>query len=213
MRGLVFSVLIASVGCTSDAAQPKEKPIETTPKLAGVYPDKFECSSIASTAALSEVLGAPTRAIDTPSSVPRGLPRPCNYEVAKEVPEYWTFDFDCRDGYKQRADALFAQYKQMNTDRIQQYNEVSDAGPRKPVMKDGVDAGVPELRHPGTTSEVSVGAKAIDHNDQGLLFIDDDAPCYVRVIGQDGARRLELAKYVAKHLTFANAPMTPRAAK
>jgi hypothetical protein len=31
------------------------------------------------------------------------------------------------------------------------------------------------------------------------------------VVGKDAARRLELAKLVAKNLTFANAPMSPRA--
>jgi hypothetical protein len=58
---------------------------------------------------------------------------------------------------------------------------------------------------------VAVGAKGLDHHGQGLIFVDDDAPCYVRVLGKDAARRLELARLIAKNLTFANAPMTPRA--
>ena len=57
---------------------------------------------------------------------------------------------------------------------------------------------------------MEVGAKALDHHGRGLLFIDDDAPCYVRVIGPDAPHRLELARLVAKNLTFANAPMDPR---
>ncbi|MEO8699767.1 MAG: hypothetical protein ABI867_06975 [Kofleriaceae bacterium] len=207
MRCTQLSLLIfAMAACTSDAASPKDnkEPEGPPKKLAGVFPDRFECASITSTETLGQLLGAPTRAIDTPSSVPRGLPRPCTYEVAGATPEYWTYDFDCRDGYKQRADALFDQYKRFNADRIEKYNEVTDAGTVKPS-----DAGV-EYKHPGVPVEVSVGAKGLDHNDQGLIFIDDDAPCYVRVIGPDAARRLELAKTVAKNLTFANAPMTPR---
>jgi hypothetical protein len=207
MRGMQFSLVIfALVGCESNAASPKDKeaPEGPTKKLAGVFPDRFECASITSTEALGQILGAATRAIDSPSSVPRGLPRPCTYEVAATTPEYWTYDFDCRDGYKQRADALFDQYKQFNADRIAKYNEVTDAGTVKPS-----DAGI-EYKHPGVSIDVSVGAKGLDHNDQGLIFIDDDAPCYVRVIGPDATRRLELAKVVAKNLTFANAPMTPR---
>ncbi len=209
-RSLVWLSLVGA--CTSDAAAPKDKPVETRPKMAGVFPERFECSTVMTLAAMGDVLGASTRMIDSPSSVPRGLPRPCTYEVATQPnPEYWTFDFDCRDGYKQRADALFNQYKQINNDRIEEYNKVSDAGvPKAP--KEAKDAAV-ELHQPGTATTVDVGAKALDHNDQGLLFIDDDAPCYVRVIGPDAQRRLALAKQVAKNLTFANAPMSPRALK
>jgi hypothetical protein len=210
-------IVILAAGCTSSPADPTDKPTKDEParKLAGVYPERFDCSSIISTAQLSEILGAPARVADMPPvGVAPGTPRPCNYKVEKEVPESWMFDFDCRDNYKKQADALFADYRRINADRIQAYNEIADAKePRKPVMKDGVDAGVPELVHPGTTVDVSVGAKAIDHNDKGLLFIDDDAPCYVRVIGNDAARRLALAQHIAKHLTYNNAPMTPRAAK
>jgi hypothetical protein len=209
---LPWFLLLFVGACETDAGTPSTaKPEEPrTVKAAGVFPDKFECSSIMSTAALTEVLGGPTRAIDSPSSVPPGLARPCTYEVAKDPPEYWTFDFDCRDGYKKRADALFAQYQQINDDRIQEYNRVSDAGiPKAP--KEAKDAAV-VLVQPGASMQVDVGAKALDHNDQGLLFIDDDAPCYVRVIGPAADRRLALAKQVAKQLTFMNAPMTPRPA-
>lgn len=206
-------ILLLLVGCETAAETPSGVGKTDEPhgvKAAGVFPDKFECSSIMTTAALTETLGGPTRAIDSPSSVPRGLPRPCTYEVAKDPPEYWTFDFDCRDGYKKQADALFAQYKQINDDRIQEYNRVSDAGiPKAP--KGATDAAI-VLVQPGTSMTVDVGAKALDHNDQGLLFIDDDAPCYVRVIGPSADRRLALAKQVAKNLTFMNAPMTPRPA-
>lgn len=207
-RTLLLCV-VALGACESDAAKPKgQKPTEETTvrKLAGVFPDRFECASILTTDALSQVLGAPTRVIDTPSSVPRGLPRPCTYEVASTNPEYWTFDFDCREGFKKRADALFDQYRAYNADRIAHYNALADAG----ELKKPNDAGV-EYKQPGAPSEVAVGAKGLDHNDQGLIFIDDDAPCYVRVIGPDATRRLELAKAIAKNLTFANAPMTPRA--
>ena len=64
-----------------------------------------------------------------------------------------------------------------------------------------------DLSHAQELEHARVG---LDHHGRGLIFIDDDAPCYVRVIGQDSTKRLELAKLVAKNLTFANAPMTPR---
>jgi hypothetical protein len=207
MRGTWLLLLL--LGCEADtkASNTPTKPVTNGPaaKVAGVYPENFDCNTIASTDQLASVLGAPARSIEAPS-VPRGLPKPCKYEVATTTPELWWFDFDCREGYKKTADALFEQYRQLNADRIQKYNEVSDAG-----VKPTGDAGTVEYKAPGIASEVAVGAKGLDHNDQGLIFIDDDAPCYVRVMGPDATRRLELAKHVAKSLTYVNAPMTPRA--
>jgi hypothetical protein len=205
-------VLLPLAACSSDAAPPKDKPAEDPPiKLAGVYAERFECTTIIANDTLAQLLGGQVRKIDSAISMPRGLPRPCSYEVSSDPPAVWTYDFDCRDGYKMRADALFKQYRETNTARIEEYNRVSDAGvPKAP--KGAEDAAV-VLKQPGNASEVAVGAKALDHNDQGLLFIDDDAPCYVRVNGPDTTKRLELAKLVSKQLTFANAPMTPRPLK
>ena len=201
-------LLFALVACEKDKGGSTEKPVEGVPrKLAGVYPDKFKCESIATLEALGETLGGAVRVIDTPVSVPKGLPNPCNYEVAASPLEYWTFDIDCRDGFKKRADALFAQYRQTSAELVQSYNELSDAGALKPT-----DAGI-VMHAPTGASDVQVGAKGLDHHGQGLLFIDDDAPCYVRIVGPDPQRRLLLAQLIAKNLTFANAPMTPRPMK
>ncbi len=207
---------ISLAACGNDgSATSQPKGTEPPTKLAGVYPDKFVCESVAPISALSTVLGGTVKQIDSPSSVPRGVPHPCNYEVQAQQPEYWTFDFDCRDGMKQRADALFAQYTRTSAELVEQYNAAADAGPqpgtkKEPATRDkdaGVDA---PQRAPEAASEVMVGLKGLDHHGQGLIFIDDDAPCYVRVVGPDSARRLELAKMIAKNLTFANAPMNPR---
>ncbi len=190
-------------GCAKDdsSAATTQKAADTGGrKLAGVYPDKFKCESLTTLDQLGQVLGGTVHVIDTPMSVPKGVPHPCNYEVNGEP---WTYDIDCRDGAKQRADALFAQYRQDSADMVHQYNAVADAG-IKPS-----DAGI-VMHAPSEASEVAVGAKGLDHHGQGLFFYDDDAPCYVRIVGPDAARRLELAKLVAKNLTFENAPMTPR---
>ena len=129
------------------------------------------------------------------SDQPRGVPQPCAYEVVTQTElQAWTYDIDCREGMKQRADALFAQYKKTSAELVQAYNAAADAG-IKPT-----DAGV-AIRPPEEAVEVEVGAKALDHHGRGLLFIDDDAPCYVRVIGPDAPHRLvhlrigELAPY------------------
>jgi hypothetical protein len=197
--------LLALAGCQSDAGGPdKAKRDDTAAKLAGVWPDKFSCDTIATPDVLAQVLGGPTRAVGNPASVPRGVPNPCTYEVVHDgVSESWMFDFDCRDGMKKTADALFEQYRAQSADRIAQYNQLADAGV-KPN-----DAGI-ALERPGEAADVQVGSKGLDHNGLGLVFVDDDAPCYARVVGKDAARRLELAKLVARNLTYANAPMTPR---
>jgi hypothetical protein len=194
-----------ATACKADgSAAPQGKTTDSVRKLAGVYPDDWKCESTAPLAELAKVLGGVPRPIDTPMTPPRGVPHPCNYEVqAGGTYEYWTFDIDCRDNMKQRADALFEQYRSGSTDMVDQYNRAADAG----ALKN--DAGI-VYRAPEGAAEVAVGAKALDHHGQGLIFIDDDAPCYVRVVGPEAARRLELARMLAKNLTFANAPMTPR---
>lgn len=211
-------IVFTLVGCKSEAkdeARPRDKPVEPVTQLAGVWPDKFQCSSITSTEALGPLLGGTARQIDNPAPVPRGVAHPCVYEVSTgnitdagvPINTVWTYDFDCRDNYKKTADALFDAYKKQNADQVAEFDRQADAGLMKPN-----DAGI-EYHRPGEASDVQVGAKALDHHGQGLLFIDDDAPCYVRVVGPDAAARLELAKMIAKNLTMQTAPMTPRPLK
>jgi hypothetical protein len=198
-------VLVVLAGCKDNGAAASDPPPIKPRALAGVYPEQWRCESVATLDALGQLLGGTVRQIDSAISVQRGLPHPCNYELQAQPLEYWTFDVDCRDGMKQRADGLFAQYKVQSQELIEQWNAKADAGAIKP-NDSGVDQHAPE-----PAVEVAVGAKGLDHRGQGLLFIDDDAPCYVRVVGKDASRRLELAKLLAKNLTFANAPMSPRA--
>ena len=202
-------VLLAVLGsCDAGSSAGHEKTAEAAGsgrQLAGVYPEQFKCASILTDDAVGQLLGGTAHPLDSAMRPPRGIAYPCNYQLTAEGSvEYWTFDFDCREGMKQRADALFAQYKSGSTDMVDQYNTLSDAGQLKPN-----DAGV-TYHAPSGAVEVDVGAKGLDHHGQGLIFIDDDAPCYVRVVGPDAQRRLVLARAVAKNLTFANAPMTPR---
>jgi hypothetical protein len=210
MRRLLL-LLVVVTGCKDDGAAGGTPRSASAQPLAGVYPEKWKCESIATLATLGQLLGGTTRQLDSAAPVERGLPHPCNYEVQGKEPEYWTFDVDCRDGMKQRADALFEQYRTMSREAIEQYKSHA-AAPRTREPREPRDAG-PEPRAPEPAAEVAVGAKGLDHRGQGLIFIDDDAPCYVRVVGKDAVRRLELAKLIAKNLTFANAPMTPRPAQ
>ncbi len=207
VRCTCLVLLLAAAACTNDGAgaTKHDKPVEATRKLAGVYPERFQCDSILTLEALGQLLGGDAHKQEGAMTPPRGIAAPCTYEVTVQgQAEYWTYDFDCRDGWKQRADALFEQYRTGSSDLVEHFNALADAGAIKPT-----DAGIP-IKAPEAAVEVAVGAKGLDHHGQGVIFIDDDAPCYVRVIGPDQTRRLELAKMIAKNLTFANAPMTPR---
>jgi hypothetical protein len=198
---VVFAVL---GGCKDNSAAASDPQRGAAPAhLAGVYPDQWRCDSIASLETIGRLLGGTAKALDSALPPPHGVPHPCSYEILTPEPEYWTFDVDCRDGMKQRADALFAQYRDDSSEAVARYAQL-DAGVGKPG-----DAGV--ARAPEPAVSVAVGAKGLDHHGEGLIFIDDDAPCYVRVTGKDAARRLELARLIAKNLTPDNAPMVPRA--
>jgi hypothetical protein len=209
-RSLLF-LLAAAGACkteTSSSAPPQEKTGESTARLAGVWPQQFQCGSIAATTALTQVLGGEVKQTESPMTMPKGIAPPCTYEVMRDnALEQWQFDFDCRDNYKTSFDKLVEQYRSQNNAMIADWNQKADAGVFKPN-----DAGITYNR-PGDPTEVAVGLKALDHHGVALIFLDDDAPCYVRVDGKDAARRLVLAKLVARNLTLQNAPMTPRPLK
>ncbi len=51
-----------------------------------------------------------------------------------------------------------------------------------------------------------VGQSALDHHNSSLLFIDDDTPCYGRVLGPDREGRQRLALLLVTALTPRSAP-------
>jgi hypothetical protein len=51
-----------------------------------------------------------------------------------------------------------------------------------------------------------IGQSALDHNDSALLFIDDDTPCYGRVIGPGKEIRSQVATALAAALKPRTAP-------
>lgn len=51
-----------------------------------------------------------------------------------------------------------------------------------------------------------IGQSGLDHHDSSLLFIDDDTPCYGRVLGPDRDRRKQLGLVLVEALTPRSAP-------
>jgi hypothetical protein len=223
MRSAVLVAVLVLPGCeqlASKSGTPAASTKEPAATLVGIWPKEWTCDRIATAAEIGGLLGGTAREIDSPVSPPDGVARPCNYLVELATgPESWTFDVDCRDSYRAKADALFAQYTEQSAEQVQHYNAASDAAPtefdkleQERLAKENPDAAPVVRRAPEAAHEVPIGARGLDHHGQGLLFIDDDAPCYVRIVGPDADRRLALARHVVSRLAPATAPMTPRAA-
>lgn len=174
-------------------------------KLLGVNPADFRCESLLRSEQLTQLLGAPSRFIESTAVTPTGVAAPCTYQVQAAEQETWIFDIDCRPSMETRANALFEQYRRTSDDLV-------EAAAREPQPARAPGEGERARRKPERAFTVEVGAKALDHHGQGLLFIDDDAPCYVRVVGPAAAGRLALARHLATALTPATAPMSPRPA-
>jgi hypothetical protein len=205
MRRAVPLVILTLAACE----QPKKAaPVEASPgatvTLVGIDPEHWTCDKIATPDAVGEAVGGHVREVEGSLPPPRGTPKPCNYLLDAAVPEAWTFDLDCRPNALRTAETLWKQYTEQNDALLAAY---ADAGADE--LKD--DAGVVHVA-PGGPTPVAVGAKGLDHNGQAVLFVDDDTPCYGRVVGPDPARRLALAQLVAKNLRPATAPMEPRPA-
>jgi hypothetical protein len=194
---------IAAAGCDSrktTAADPTDNGPAVT--LWGVDPTDWTCDLVATPAVMAETLGGPTRGIDSPMATAPGTPRPCTFVFEGTSPEAWSFDLDCRANALKTAETLFSEYAAQNVAII----EAFDAQTGGKVVKDdaGVEHGAVEAPR-----EVAVGKKGLDHHGMQILFVDDDAPCYVRVSGPDADRRLAVAQLVARNLTAKNAPMRP----
>jgi hypothetical protein len=215
IRVAALAVLTSVLGACnqSDAKKgaeqaPSAQEAPSRPML-GVYPDRFQCESVVPLADLGAALGGTAAVNDSAGAPPpKNVARGCNYRVTigagdAGVQEAWGYDLDCRPDYQKRVDLLFQQYTQQSADLVTAYNAKYHSKPPPPN-----DAGMVQ-RVPTDAKEVAVGRRGLDHNGNGLLFIDDDAPCYVRVVGPDADRRLIVAKLVADRLHEANAPMTP----
>ncbi len=198
-----LAAIAAATGCEDKkppaaAVSAADSPVT----LWGIEPSEWSCDRIATPALMSQALGGPTRAIDSPMATAVGTAKPCTFVFEGDQPEAWSFDLDCRPSAMRVAAQLFTEYAAQNV----AYIDAFDAATGGKVIKD--DAGV-EQHAVEPPREVAVGKRGLDHHGMQILFIDDDAPCYVRVSGPDPDRRLRVAELVAKQLTAVNAPMRP----
>ena len=163
--------------------------------IIGTEPELFRCSDVAPTDEIAALLGGKVASVETHSEPPPGVPRPCTYvRTVEQTTEPWSFDIDCRATALDTARSLMRQY-QASSDR-----SASAAQTRQTKQPDNRDSASV------TTRAVEVGRVALDHHGQSLLFVDDDAPCYVRVNGPSAEGRLGLARMIARKLTPKSAP-------
>lgn len=74
---------------------------------------------------------------------------------------------------------------------------------------DALDVGAKLMARYASAPEatpVRIGRSGLDHSRASLLFIDDDAPCYGRVLGPEAEVRLAIGELVSERLTEVNAP-------
>lgn len=209
LRTWVGGIAIATVLVSCKKTEPTREQTKSAParRVVGVYPEDFQCTNLLTPEQAQSLQGGTVRYVDSNMPVPTGVPKPCAWVVdIGGATQAWTFDIDCRDEAKRTADKLFDQYLSSSASAHKEYAGLMDAGYKTPP-----DA--PPSRAPQPATEVAVGARGLDHAGQAVLFWDDDAPCYVRVVGPAQDQRLSLALHLAKALTPATAPMTPRPAE
>ena len=76
---------------------------------------------------------------------------------------------------------------------------------REGALKDAGKLLVTYAETPGA-APLRIGQSALDHHDSALLFIDDNTPCYGRVLGPDRDGRSKLATILVAALTPRSAP-------
>ncbi len=206
--GALALVLLATACDQKGGKKEASSTTEGTDKkyeMLGVYPDRWTCELLVSEADVGTALGATATVAPGRKSGSKYVPGPCSYNVSAGgdagAAVAWFFDVDCREDYEKRAETLFGQYVQQNDDLVEAYNKANAEGKTK------TDAGV--MKAPEDSAQVELGRRALDHHGQGLVFIDDDAPCYVRVVGPGTPQRLALGTLIAERLHEKNAPMEP----
>lgn len=184
----IAAAALAALSFASCKKEAKENPApkvlaaddETMPAAIGVYPSEFKCESVAP---LPDVISAVGQVVTLrpPAFDPQfGTPGACEYHGEEKKPA-----------------------------------EGIDAGPYPSWSFDidcrtlGLKSGkrlMATYAKDETSTPIRVGKSGIDHRNTVLLFIDDDSPCSVRVLGLGRERREALAKLVAENLTATNAP-------
>lgn len=190
-------LLIGAAACGGDTqssqsqagASAKAGSGERTDGFVGVDPSVFDCETVVPQALVASAVGGAVEPMESMFTPPRGTPKPCDYMMI-DPPAV-----ELQDGAPAPAQMLWS----VQFDCRDDYVQSTAAEMQRLVDTEGAQ-------------RVTVGKWGIEHRDAALLFLDDDAPCSVKVVGPGVAQRGAIARLVAQKLTPGTAPMRPRAA-
>lgn len=200
MRALVAPLLAALVlapACEKEKDAPPPKVLgseeDPTPATAiGVYPDDFRCESVAALPDVGRAVGATVTLEASGFTPPFGTPPSCNYAAVAGAEPAKPTKTDAAAGSRDAGAPAAAVWS-------------FDLDCRQLALRDAGKLMADYAKHPEAVA-VQVGKSGVDHRDTVLLFVDDDTPCYARVIGPGRQARIALAKLVAAGLTPTTAP-------
>lgn len=189
--------------------------------MVGVAPSAFRCASMATPKEVGDIVGAKVVLAPSQFEPPQGVAKPCNYAAAADEsganaavgaapPERAKHAHGKHGKHGKRAEHGKAAAGAAGAAAGQPAQKMwsVDFDCRKTALKDGEALMVQYAKTNGAVP-VRVGKSGLDYENAALLFIDNDSPCYARVLGPGAKNRLAIAKLVAGRLTTATAPMTP----
>jgi len=193
-RTLLCLATTATLGLSGCEKEPTEgvakvlaaetEPSQAPARPSGLHPDDFECESVASGAAVGAALEREIIVETSSFEAPQGVPRACNYTARGAG-----FDEATKDAGPAAAQPTWS----------------FDIDCRRTALRDGA-ALMTQYAKNLDSKPLQIGKSAIDHRDVVLLLIDDDTPCYARVLGPGSANRIAIATIVAAGLKPETAP-------
>lgn len=191
LLGLATSVLLLSAACGDD--KPKKKAAQKVEGQAsagfiGVDPSVFKCEPIGSLDDIAQAVGGAVVMMEPMFDPPKGTPAPCDYRQLGAQSKVL-------DGAAAPAQRMWS----VRFDCRDSYMPSTVREMERLVADEGA-------------ARVTVGKWGVDHRDAALMFIDDNTPCSVRVVGPGASERLAIGNVIAAKLTLKTAPMTPRPA-
>jgi hypothetical protein len=197
MRSLLSTCLVVAViaalasgACGDD--EPKKKQVErgageASAGFYGVDPSVFRCDAILPPSAVGSAIGGEVVTMDSMFTPPKGTPAPCDFRQINVPPPV------VQDGAPAPALPMWS----IRFDCRESYMSSTEKEMKRLIAEEGA-------------LEVTVGRWGVEHRDAALVFVDDNAPCTVRIVGPGSAERQAIGRLVADVLTPKTAPMTPR---
>lgn len=180
---LACSAHITACSSSKGDDSPAAKSTSRAHSNPGVTPEYFECDSLLTAGEIAKLVDGSVEQVASAFESPTGVAEPCAY-LHTIIPE--------------GGDAG-VRHEAWSYDIDCRDDAINDAKTMMTQWAEGAGD--------GGSYKVDVGRGGLDHGGGGIVFIDDDTPCHVRVIGPQNDKRLAIARVLAKRLTTETAPM------